>query len=296
MSEYPKRPSHFAHNYCRLLAKACAANDITALGCWLCTVIVHLEDSRRYTGPISFYNEQLAPLLGIRKWETLEKARRLAMDHGWLAYECGGRHKPGYYWVTIPAGLEGMDDAPCDESRYPKNGDLEGDQDESRYPKNGISADTTVEQHGGSFIPNPNPSPNKNTCASAGERPSRQEEPTFRATETAKKGAGQTNGDSAAFKVWWEHYPRKTGRKAAAKAYASAVKEISAEHRIAPTEAQERLLEAARVFAASDKGRGAFVPYPTTWLNQGRYDDDPRTWTESKNGKPVQQDSLARIR
>ncbi len=33
------------------------------------------------------------------------------MDHGWLAYECGGRHKPGYYWVTIPAGLEGMDDA-----------------------------------------------------------------------------------------------------------------------------------------------------------------------------------------
>lgn len=97
------------------------------------------------------------------------------------------------------------------------------------------------------------------------------------------------NGDSAAFKVWWEHYPRKTGRKAAAKAYTSAVKEISTERCVTPAEAQERLLEAAKAFAASDKGRGAFVPYPTTWLNQGRYDDDPRTWTDSRNGNPKRQ-------
>ena len=167
MTEYPKRPSHYAHRYCRLLAKTCAAQEITALGCWLCTVIAHLEDSRRYTGPISFYNEQLAPLLGVKKWETLERARRLAVDHGWLAYQCGGRHKPGYYHVTIPPGLEGLDDAPCDESSYPKNGYLEGDQGESRYPKNGynrgISADTTGEQEGGSFFPSPIPSPKKST-------------------------------------------------------------------------------------------------------------------------------------
>jgi len=168
VTEYPKRPSHYAHRYCRLLAKTCAANEITTLGCWLCTVIAHLEDSRRYTGPISFYNEQLAPLLGVKKWETLERARRLAVDHGWLAYQCGGRHKPGYYHVTIPPGLEGLDDAPCDESSYPKNGYLEGDQGESRYPKNGynrgISADTTGEQEGGSFLPSPIPSPKKRTC------------------------------------------------------------------------------------------------------------------------------------
>ena len=110
------------------------------------------------------------------------------------------------------------------------------------------------------------------------------------------KGGRTTNRDSVAFTAWWEHYPRKAGKKAAAKAYASAVKDISAEHRITPTEAQERLLEAAKAFAGSDKGRGAFVPYPTTWLNQGRYDDDPETWTENKNGKPVRQDSPARIR
>ena len=157
MSEYPTRPSHFAHRYCRLLTKTAAANEITALGCWLCTVIAHLEDSRRYTGPISFYNSQLAPLMGVKKWETLEKARRLAVDHGWLAYQSGGRHKPGYYHVTVPAGLEDLDDSPCDESRYPENGYLQGDLNGSRYPKNGTSADTTVEQVGGSSIPIPNP-------------------------------------------------------------------------------------------------------------------------------------------
>ena len=81
-SEYPQRPKYFAHKYTRLLTKACVANDITALGCWLCTVIAHLEDSRRYTGPITFFNEQLAPLLGVKKWETLEKARRLAWING----------------------------------------------------------------------------------------------------------------------------------------------------------------------------------------------------------------------
>jgi hypothetical protein len=39
-------------------------------------------------------------------------------------------------------------------------------------------------------------------------------------------------------------------------------------------------------FAKSDKAAGEFCPHPTTWLNQGRYDDDQATWgTHGGNGQ-----------
>jgi hypothetical protein len=133
-SSYPTRPRYFAHRYCRLLTKTCACQELGHIAFCLCVTVALQEDSKRYKGPVTYFNEQLMPLIGVRKWDALDQARKRAMEHGWLRYESGGRRSPGRYWVTIPDGLEDLDDAPCDESRYPSNGDNDGDLEHPSSP------------------------------------------------------------------------------------------------------------------------------------------------------------------
>lgn len=76
----------------------------------------------------------------------------------------------------------------------------------------------------------------------------------------------------ASFDAFWTAYPRKVGRKAASKAYAKAVTEID----------PDTLLIAARSYAQSVDGSDPkFVAHPTTWLNQGRWDEFTPAATQS---------------
>ena len=131
MPSYPKRPPFFANRYCRLLAKTCAAQEIGANAFVLCVTIAMLEDVKRYTGPVTFYNGQLLPIVGLSKWESLERARDRALAAGWLQYVPGNRGKrlPGRYWVMIPIGFDTLEYSPFDERQYPANGDGFGDRD-----------------------------------------------------------------------------------------------------------------------------------------------------------------------
>lgn len=101
-----------------------------------------------------------------------------------------------------------------------------------------------------------------------------------------KEDKGRASPYSDAFTVWWDVYPRKAGKLKAAKAYEAAASRIKAERSCDPLDAYGRLLDAVVEFAASDKGRGdkQFIPHPTTWLNEGRYDDDPEAWKDAKSG------------
>ena len=159
---YPKRQPYFAHRYCRLLTKTCSAQEIGHVAFALCVTIAHLEDAKRYRGPVTFYNEQLMPLIGVMKWESLDRARRRADDAGWLHYEAGnrGQRLPGRYWVTIPDGLEDLDDAPCDESQYPAKGEWVESQSRFQYPAKG-------DREGKHSIPSPNPIDRASNDASA---------------------------------------------------------------------------------------------------------------------------------
>lgn len=143
MSDYPERHKYFAHRYCRLLTKTCAAQEIGPTAFVLCVTIAMLEDSKRYTAPVTFYNDQLIPLIGVRKWKSLDHARSLAIKHGWLHYESSGTRRPGRYWVTIPPRFEVLDDSPCDEDTpnicYTPNGDNGGDVVRTSYALNGHS-------------------------------------------------------------------------------------------------------------------------------------------------------------
>jgi hypothetical protein len=68
------------------------------------------------------------------------------------------------------------------------------------------------------------------------------------------------------FADFWDAYPRKVAKRAAAKAYAAAL-DRGAE----PAELLTAVRRYAALAASSDP---KFVAHPTTWLNQGRYDDE----------------------
>ena len=83
-------------------------------------------------------------------------------------------------------------------------------------------------------------------------------------------------GDDSGFESFWNAYPegRKVGKKAALKAWKN----------LKPSKSlTDRIVKAITKQAANGHFKGSrgesFIPLPTTWLNQGRWDDqiqDPR--------------------
>jgi hypothetical protein len=79
--------------------------------------------------------------------------------------------------------------------------------------------------------------------------------------------APRAERDPDGFAEFWDAYPRKVGRRAAAQAYAAATKR-GAE----PAE----LLSAVRRYAAlTANSEERFIAHPKTWLNQDRWQDEP---------------------
>ena len=97
--------------------------------------------------------------------------------------------------------------------------------------------------------------------------PSEEEEE----AETESKSEAKSNPNTSrasAFDVFWEAYPKKTGKEAARKSFARAKADIGT------------MLSALEVQKQSEqwtKDNGQFIPNPTTWLNQGRWEDEVQT-------------------
>lgn len=100
--------------------------------------------------------------------------------------------------------------------------------------------------------------------------------------ETVTESEGESKGETNAtpFDAFWSAAPRKVGKAAARSAYTAAVKALRAAGKAEP---DEFLLERITAFAQTPKAKGDFCPHPATWLNQGRYDDDPATWQDAGN-------------
>lgn len=103
--------------------------------------------------------------------------------------------------------------------------------------------------------------------------------------ETDKDKEGGVGGTE--FAAWWSTVPNKVGKQAAAKAYRNAIRNVRGR---TPLEGEGGgdphgfLLARMLAFAQSPKAKGQYCPHPATWLNEGRYDDDPETW-KSKHGQ-----------
>jgi len=96
-------------------------------------------------------------------------------------------------------------------------------------------------------------------------------------------GSVGVGGDKALqdrrFDEFWAVYPRKVGKEAARKAW----------RRIKPSSGLlSKMLYTVNIYKKCDqwlRDNGQYIPYPSTWLNQGRWDDEipPRILKTSSN-------------
>jgi hypothetical protein len=90
-------------------------------------------------------------------------------------------------------------------------------------------------------------------------------------TESDTKNNTRTREAAAAvaadFESWWEMYPRKVGKGAAAKAYTKARRDVDTDTLMAG------LANATQVWRATGT-EPQFIPHASTWLNAGRWADE----------------------
>ena len=70
------------------------------------------------------------------------------------------------------------------------------------------------------------------------------------------------------FDVFWKRYPRRVGKTAAAKAWERSTRTVDPDTILAGVERYRDECEQLRT-------EPRFIAHPATWLNQGRWDDDP---------------------
>ena len=110
--------------------------------------------------------------------------------------------------------------------------------------------------------PSPSPSPSPSSSSSSSKRGS--------------KGRGHRSSP-AQIEAIYGAYPRKIGKAAATKAIRKSLAVVASRGGPDPTGWLKARVEA---YAASPAGQaGKFTPYPATWFNQGRYDDDESEWS-----------------
>jgi hypothetical protein len=166
--EYPARGQFFAHKFVRLIHKTALAAEIGRDALALLVVVAHTEDAMRYRGAAKFWNSQLIETLGFSKWDQFDKARRRAVESGWLNYVCHGRKQAGEYHVLVPDGYSMVDDNPIEHCTL-LSPESEYDRGYKQGYKQGMIEGITRVQTGGQLgdeqgdlsipIPYPNPLP-----------------------------------------------------------------------------------------------------------------------------------------
>ena len=97
---------------------------------------------------------------------------------------------------------------------------------------------------------------------------------------TAKAADHSTTPVQERFDEFWEAYPKKVGKKAAQAAFVKLKPSASL---------TEKMLSTLGWQAKSEqwqRNSGQYIPNPTTWLNQGRWDDKPSAVPNAPEGKP----------
>lgn len=102
---------------------------------------------------------------------------------------------------------------------------------------------------------------------------------TFRPEWKGKEGKGTPPaGDGEKypedFLKFWQAYPKKKAKKDALKAWQKATDKPAIEVLLA-------ILAKQKTWPSWIKEKGQFIPYPATWLNEGRWDDEEKRPTSS---------------
>lgn len=277
---YPKRPAYFACGFVRLLTKKTVANELGPQAFTLLTVIAMTEDARGYTDPVTFFNEQLLPLVGLGSVDALDRVRARCVAAGWLHYVPGGRRTgPGRYFVTVPDRYAGTDDAPTDEpvgsdALLRTHAEQTAEQTADQNPLIRTGAEQTAEQSAEqtaskprNLLPIPFPSPEvvETTTRAPTETPRKKTRP--------KTPKPDPEADPR-FVQFWTAYPRKVAKDKAARAMAAIdPSEVLLAEILAAVSHQKRAGGALEPGITDRDGR-CVIPHPGTWLNGRRWRDD----------------------
>jgi len=105
-------------------------------------------------------------------------------------------------------------------------------------------------------------------------------------TETETFTSKEVNTiDEKWFDEFWSNYPRKTGKGAAKKAFEKAVKRGVALNTI--------LVGVMRFANDPNLPEAQYIPHPSTWLNEGRWDDEPYAPRGKTNLKEIQREQAS---
>jgi len=111
------------------------------------------------------------------------------------------------------------------------------------------------------------------------EEKRREEGNTNTPSSASPKDSGLVKAATAWLETIYLAYPRKVEKRAALKAIAAAVKRIKDQD-----DAVGFLLDRVTAYAKAVKGQDPqYIPYPSTWFNSGRYEDDETQWQRTGN-------------
>jgi hypothetical protein len=91
------------------------------------------------------------------------------------------------------------------------------------------------------------------------------------------KDKGKGKEADPVFDAFWSAYPRKVAKGAARRAFDKLTDKDAA------VTASAAYAAAVALWSDEDK---QFVPHPATWLNDGRFEDDPSTWARNSKAAP----------
>lgn len=191
-----------------------------------------------------------------------ESARRAAKQQRWREVHLGPA--PGLTAGNAPGNAPGN---AAGNNRGNAGGNA-GGNDPGNNPGN----------NPGNKAGSPSPSPSLSLDPSPDQSPDRL------SRHSPARGAGTRD---ARFDLFWAAYPTKKGKAAAFKAW----------RRLHPSEQLTELILDALLTQAAwpewQREQGRFIPNPATWLNQGRWDDEParRTSLLSDIGQQNQQNA-----
>lgn len=302
--EYPARSRFFAFRFCRLIAKICLASEIGADACYLLVTIAMVEDARGYRGPVTWFNQNLADVLGCGSVDSLDRIRKRAIGSGWLHYRPGTKGKAGTYWVKIPpqfcGGTDEADQSAGDENRPQACGGMgeirpqisggietepENTSSDLRQKAGGMCGGKPEECAEESarnvrnilpytLYPNPEPFP-----APVGGVPP---------TTPRRSRKKQRHAYCDAFELFWKTYPRQEAKAKANEAWIAVGRHLTQNRFQGDKNAAADFLQAKCAEYAASKQVASLprdkIPHPATWLNAGRYDDDTKAW-EVESGR-----------
>lgn len=222
----------------------------------------------------------LASMLGVKKADTIQNAIKELVELGAVEVQTvaaqHGRHNRYVVHLSPPPGYE---KGPRDRTSYyaarqggtPKSGvtrsvgypeirgdgypEIRGDgspqiSGQKQYKVEAVQTEISQEQ-----------TPSSNADASAATEP----EPDGALFDASERVVPISQKADAGFERWWTIYPRREGKQAARKSFDKALRAVDLDRLCAGAERY------ARHVKYSDR---RYIKQPTTWLNQGCWDDE----------------------